>query len=152
MVRRLCALVIVPAAIAAGCGSSAPPGAATPTPVPGGDVVRAWSDALRHGDVDAATDRFAIPAVVANGTPEIQLKTRAEVRFFNQTLPCGSRVTGIVPHHGALIVSFVLTDRPGGNCGDGVGKPARVAMVVRGGRIVRWLRLDVGREPQTQLT
>jgi hypothetical protein len=119
--------------------------------VHGGDVVRAWSDALRHGDVDAATARFAVPAVVANGTPRIRLRTHAQVRAFNSSLSCGSRVTAIESRAGELLATFVLTDRPGGNCGDGVGHTARVALKVRNGLIVRWLRLDTGPTPDSQL-
>jgi hypothetical protein len=104
-------------------------------------VVRGWADDLREGDVEGATDRFAVPAIVANNTPQIRLDTRAEVRHFNATLPCGGRVTDIVRHHGVLITTFVLTDRPGGDCGAGVGGIARTAFEVRDGHIVRWLRL-----------
>ena len=31
------------------------------------DVIRAWSDALRHGDVSAAARYFALPSVMING-------------------------------------------------------------------------------------
>jgi hypothetical protein len=144
--RRVLVLLVAASLDAAGCGhgahakDAAQPRASS-TPIPGADVVRAWSDALRHGDVDAATGRFGVPAVVANGSPEIRLTTRAQVRAFNSSLSCGSRVTDVVPHAGLLIVTFELTDRPGGNCGDGVGHSAKVALQVRKGRIVRWLRL-----------
>jgi hypothetical protein len=36
---------------------------------------------------------------------------------------------------------FVLTQRPGGNCGTGAGKTARGAVRVAHGRIVEWYRL-----------
>jgi hypothetical protein len=140
---RLALAAALALAVLAGCsgedgGDGAPGARGQPSPEA---VVRGWADDLRHGDVDAATDRFAVPAVVANNTPEIRLETRAQVRHFNATLPCGGRVTDIVRHHGVLITTFVLTDRPGADCGAGVGGIARTAFEVRDGHIVRWLRL-----------
>ena len=37
-----------------------------------------------------ASRYFALPSVVSNGTPPIRLTSRADVRFFNRTLPCGA--------------------------------------------------------------
>jgi limonene-1,2-epoxide hydrolase len=130
---RLFVLILVVLA-AGGCGEQ---------PAKPEAVVRAWSDALRRGDIDAATDLFALPAVVANGTPDLRLKTRDEARAFNASFPCGSRVTEVVEHHGVLVVTFVLTERPGGECGSGAGHSARAALEVRDGRITGWHRLDL---------
>ena len=114
------------------------------------DVIRAWTDDLRRGDVDAATDRFAVPAIVANGTPRITLRTRAEVRFFNDTLPCGGRLLR-TERQGRLIVgTFELTERPGGNCGSGTGHVASTAFEIRDGKIVRWLRVIRRRPPDAR--
>src|SRR4051812_39706639 len=115
------ALAAVFALLLAGCGDGGDGDrvpAKTPAPerASGEAVVRGWADDLRRGDVDAATDRFAVPAIVANNTPEIRLETRAQVHAFNATLPCGARATDVVPHHGVLIATFVLTNRPGGDC------------------------------------
>jgi hypothetical protein len=104
-------------------------------------VVRGWVDDLRRGDIDAATDRFAVPAVVANGHPELRLRTRAQIRLFNGALTCGSKVRDIRPHAGVLLATLELTDRPGGACGPGVGGLVRTAFEIRRGRIVRWIRL-----------
>jgi hypothetical protein len=82
-----------------------------------------------------------VPAVVSNNSPEIRLGTRAEVRFFNASLPCGGRVVRLQAHHGVLIATIRLTRRPGADCGSGVGGLAMTAFEIRRGRIVRWLRL-----------
>jgi limonene-1,2-epoxide hydrolase len=105
------------------------------------EVVRAWADELRRGDVAAASERFAPMAEVSNGTPVVRLRTPAAVRAFNASLPCGARVVGTRRAHGLIIADFVLTERPGGNCGSGTGGSATTAFEIRDGRIVRWLRL-----------
>ena len=140
--RRSIALLTVAAALVVGCGGDDPaeperPRSAGPSPE---SVVRGWADDLRRGDVDAATDRFAVPAIVANGTPEVRLESRAEIRVFNETLPCGGRITETTRHQGLVIATFELTKRPGARC-DGAGNTARAAFEVREGRIVRWLRV-----------
>ncbi len=128
----------------AGCGGDSRDRAARSAAVASPEsVVRGWADDLRRGDVDGATARFAVPAIVANGTPEIRLTTRRQIRVFNETLPCGGRVTETERHHGVIIATFELTDRPGSKC-DGSGNRAKAAFEVRGGKIVRWLRVPVG--------
>ena len=126
--------------------------AAEPEPTPPttktdpGDVriVRAWADALRHGDVNVAARYFAVPSLVANGTPPLELKTRAEVRFFNRTLPCGAELIGTEPApKGFFIATFRLTERPGeGECGSGTGATARTAFRIRDEHITDWLRVQ----------
>jgi len=110
-------------------------------------IVRAWADALRHGDVNIAARYFAVPSLVSNGTRPLELKTRAEVRFFNRTLPCGARLIGTEPApKGFFIATFRLTERPGeGECGSGTGATARTAFRVRDEHITDWLRVqDIG--------
>lgn len=146
VMRRPLALLCL--ALVAGCGGGgddAAPAArkrAGPSPE---SVVRGWAEDLRSGDVDAATARFAIPSIVANGTPEIRLETREQVEFFNSSLPCGGRVTKTTRHHGLVIATFELTERPGGHC-DGVGHSAKTAFEVKGGKITRWLRVPLDGE------
>ena len=111
-------------------------------------VVRAWADELRRGDVAAASARFALMAEVSNGTPVVRLRTRADVRAFNASLPCGARVVGTRRAHGLVIADFVLTERPGGDCGRGTGGSVSTAFEIRDGRIVRWLRLPDDFGPQ----
>ncbi len=115
-------------------------------------VVRDWADTLRRGDIRGASRYFALPSLVANGTAPIRLETRADVRFFNRTLPCGARVIGSEPApHGFFIVTFRLTERPGpGECGSGTGATARTAFRVREHHITDWLRVpDAEPAPQT---
>ena len=105
-------------------------------------MIRAWADALRRGDVAAASARWAVPAKVQNGTPVIELRSRAAVRLFNASLPCGALVTGsAAAPRGYTIVTVRLTRRRGGDCGSGAGASARTAIRVRGGGIVEWYRL-----------
>src|SRR3954465_10280507 len=96
--------------------------------VPGGadadsiQVVKSWADELRAGDVEAASDRFAIPAIVQNGTPAVRLTDRSEVIGFNESLPCGAQLIQAVSSGRFTIATFKLTERPGpGECGSGVG-------------------------------
>ena len=137
------------AALGAGCGSGdapAPDAAPRPeaaAPAEAGAVIRGWSRAMRRGDIDAASRLFAVPAVIANGTSPISLDTRADVRVFNASLPCGSRVVATEPHHGLTIATFTLTERPGAQC-DGTGNTAKAAFEIRDGKIVRWIRVPDG--------
>jgi hypothetical protein len=159
-------LAVVVAAIA-GCGGSdradlttpgvqrhAAPVAPTPTPAvaaepsavpaPAGQVrvIRRWADLLRHGRVTAASRMFTLPAVVANPGPRFQLGTRAELQFFNRTLPCGGRLVDTEQRGRYVVATFVLTERPGGlGCGSGVGHKAQTAFLIKGNRIAEWLRV-----------
>jgi hypothetical protein len=144
--RALAATSVLVAIGVAGCGSGS--GSNQQADVPGGadaDVVRVieqWADELRAGDVDAASDRFAIPSVVQNGTPPLRLSDRSEVREFNQSLPCGAKLTEAVPAGRFTIATFELTERPGpGECGSGVGETAKTAFVIHDGRITEWRRV-----------
>jgi hypothetical protein len=126
-----------------GCGSSD-----QQSTVPGGadsDAVRvisSWADELRAGDVQAASERFAIPTVVQNGTEPLRLTDRREVEAFNQSLPCGAKLTDAVSSGKYTIATFVLTERPGpGQCGGGVGDTAKTAFVIHNGQITEWRRV-----------
>ena len=115
-------------------------------------IVRAWADTLRRGRVRAAARYFAVPSTVANGTVPLELKTRAQARFFNRTLPCGAKLIRSEPASGGFfIATFRLTERPGrGECGSGSGETARTAFRVRGDLITDWLRVqDVPSGPTT---
>jgi hypothetical protein len=139
------------------CGSgrhlaTTPPAKRTPTPTPTPDrkpaaardvaVIRGWADALRHGQVERAVRYFAIPSVVSNGTAPIRLTSRADVRFFNRTLPCGAKVLRVEDTGAFVVARFRLTERPGpGRCGAGVGGEASTAFLIRHRRIVQWRRV-----------
>ena len=169
-VRPLAATMLIAVALAAGCGGSPdgqqartqtaepevapaprtalelpagiPLKATGPADPAGARVVRAWSKALRAGDVAAATALWAVPSKVQNGTPVLTLSSRDYVRLFNASLPCGSVVTST---GGAgedfTITTFRLTQRKGSRCDADSGATARSAVRVRDGKIVEWYRL-----------
>jgi hypothetical protein len=128
-----------------------------PTPGPTGvpaaaaavGVIRAWSDALRHGDVRAAARYFALPSLMVNGSVGagtalvITIETHAEAEAANASLPCGARFVSADQRGRYVNALFRLTGRPGpggSNCGTGVGETARTNFVIARGRIVEWLR------------
>ena len=136
----------------AGCGSSGGKddttiaGDARPADV---QVIKRWADELRAGDVIAASERFALPTVVQNGTPPLQLTDRREIEAFNRSLPCGAELTAAVETGKYTIATFKLTERPGeGQCGKGVGEQAKTAFVIENGLITQWRRVvDTGAPP-----
>jgi hypothetical protein len=144
MARAIAAVAVLGLAALSGCGSSDDDtttvrGGADPETV---QVIRSWADELRAGNVAEASKRFALPAVVQNGTPPLRLSTRDEVEGFNRSLPCGAKLTEAVAVDRFTIATFELTERPGpGECGDGVGETAKTAFVVREGLITQWRRV-----------
>ena len=129
------------------CGNDAPKAPAETQVSVDERVIRAWTDDLRRGDEAAAAARFALPAVVANGTKPLELTTREEIRAFQDSLTCGAVVVASERHRGLTLTRFRLTERVGGSCGDGVGGYAAAAIEVKDGRIVRWLRLEDPQAP-----
>ena len=140
-------------------GMSGVPGGSAqtiPTPGPTGrpadpaavNVVRAWSSALQRGDVEAAARYFAVPSEFINGpdasgrVPIIRIRSLADAAAINTSLPCGASFISADQRGAYVNVLFRLTDRPGpgGGCGSGIGQKARTNFVVRGGRIVAWIR------------
>jgi hypothetical protein len=112
-------------------------------------VIRAWSDALRHGDVRGAARYFALPSLMVNGDVGagtalvITIATRAEAEAANASLPCGARLVSADRRGRYINALFRLTGRPGpggSDCGSGVGETARTNFVIAHGRIVEWLR------------
>jgi len=106
-----------------------------------GDVIRGWARALTAGKLDQAASYFALPALVANGTPPVRITSRAQARDFNELLPCGARVIATARHGAYTFATFRLTDRVGGDCGGGTGGIAATAFLIRDGKIVQWQRL-----------
>jgi hypothetical protein len=112
-------------------------------------VIRAWSDALRRGDVRGAARYFALPSVMINGTDSagqalvITIGSSAQAVEANASLPCGARLISADQRGRFVNALFRLTGRsgPGGtDCGSGVGTTARTNFVIARGRIVEWLR------------
>jgi hypothetical protein len=113
------------------------------------NVIRAWSDALRHGDVHGAAGYFALPSVMVNGSDAaggavvIAIQTRAQADAANATLPCGARLISAEQRGRFVNALFRLTGRPGPggtSCAGGAGATARTNFVIAHGRIVEWLR------------
>ena len=105
-------------------------------------VVRGWADALRRGDVARAAGYWRVPAIAANGGQPFRLVTRRAVRQFNEGLTCGARLESVERDKTYVLATFRLTnrrDRPGA-CAQGVGNRARTLFLLRGGRIVQWIR------------
>jgi hypothetical protein len=127
-----------------------------PTPPPTGipanpaavRVIRAWSDALRRGDVDAAARYFALPSVMINGAGVNGLalvntiETRVQAQAANASLPCGAKFISADQRGRYVNALFRLTNRPGpgGGCGSGAGQTARTNFVIVGGLIAQWIR------------
>ena len=105
-------------------------------------VVRGWADAMRRGDVARAAGYWRVPAIAANGGQPFRLVTRRAVRQFNEGLTCGARLESVERDKAYVLATFRLTnrrDRPGA-CAQGVGNRARTLFLLRGGRIVQWIR------------
>jgi hypothetical protein len=147
--RAIVAVVVLSVVALSGCGSSSDEGTtiAGDADADAVQVIKGWADELRSGDVSAASARFSIPTVVQNGTPALELTTRRQVEAFNQSLPCGARLTAASRSGRYTIATFVLTERPGpGKCGNGVGEAAKTAFVIHNGHITEWRRV-VDTEP-----
>ena len=147
--RAIVAVLALSVVALSGCGSSSDEGTtiAGDADADAVQVIRGWADELRSGDISAASDRFSIPTVVQNGTPALELTTRRQVETFNQSLPCGARLTAASRSGRYTIATFVLTERPGpGECGNGVGEAAKTAFVIHNGHITEWRRV-VDTEP-----
>jgi hypothetical protein len=114
-------------------------------------VIRAWSSALRRGDVRTAARYFALPSLFSNGTdangelPVIVINTEREAKAINAGLPCGAVLISADERGRYVRALFRLTDRPGpgGGCDSGVGQMARTNFVVVNGRIVEWIRAPI---------
>jgi hypothetical protein len=135
--RPLAIAILLTAALAASCGEESQQQREHKDL----GVIRGWVETLADGDVDGAADYFAVPSVVQNATPPLTLRSRAAVVEFNRSLPCGAKLVKARPAGRFIVGTFRLQERPGGDCGSGVGLLARTAFVIREGRIVQWRRL-----------
>lgn len=128
---------------AAGCGddgetTSAEDGA-DPSDV---EVIKAWSAALTEGDVEGAAELFAIPSTAQNGPITVRIETEADALAFNESLPCGSEVISARSEGDFTSATFRLEERPGADCGTGVGETASTSFQIEDGKIVEWRRID----------
>jgi hypothetical protein len=112
------------------------------------EVIEAWSDALREGDIDAAASYFAIPSIAENGAL-LRIRNRDDARLFNLSLPCGATLVDAATEGDFTTATFELSERPGpGTCGQGSGGTAETAFVISDGEITEWRRVALaGTEP-----
>jgi hypothetical protein len=135
------------------------PGATITIPAPGPtgihanpsavQVIKAWSDDLRRGNVQGAAHLFALPSEMINGggangpVAVIKIHTIAQAEAANATLPCGATFLSADMRGRYVNALFELAGRPGpggSNCGSGAGETARTNFVIARGRIVKWIR------------
>ncbi|HEY6962618.1 MAG TPA: hypothetical protein VI408_12070 [Gaiellaceae bacterium] len=127
---RLAATLIAALALTA-CGSHTP---RTPE-----QVARAWSAALDRADNEAAAKLFAAGATIVQND-SLTLATHRDAVAWNAALPCGGRITRVLPHGASsVIVVFQLTERPGHTC-DAPGQDAAALFKVAHGKIVLWFQ------------
>jgi hypothetical protein len=147
--RRLLATaaVLLVAAATAGCGGGDDdPDVDLGIQVPEGTheevvVIDGWVKTLSRGDVTGAAEFFALPSIAENGTPPLRLSTRRDAVAFNRSLPCGATLVRARPDGDLITATFRLTERPGGDCGSGVGGLARTSFRIEDGKITEWRRL-----------
>jgi hypothetical protein len=108
-------------------------------------VIDGWVTALRHGEVGAAADYFAIPSVAENGPVLLHIRSVRDARRFNQSLPCGAVLVRAETAGQFTTATFRLTERPGpGTCATGAGEIAKTSFVIRDGKIAQWRRVGAG--------
>jgi hypothetical protein len=131
------------------CGSDeeAPPTPEEPTESAGAPtsdvgVIRAWSEALTEGDIDAAAEFFAIPSVAENGVL-LKIEDADDARLFNESLPCGAELESTESQGRFTTATFRLTTRPGVAVCPGDGNTAQTSFVIEDGAIVEWRRVAI---------
>ncbi len=154
MSRAIAIAICLLALTACGGGGDAPTPAATPraTPEPRPTardaerlrpVIAGWADAVRRADVERAAGYFALPAIVSQGRA-YRLRSREQVRAFNDGLPCGARLLDVQQDGRYVVGTFELVSRPGRTC-DAPGALARVAFVIRNRRFTEWRQVPDAR-------
>lgn len=109
-------------------------------------VIEEWSSALAEGDPEGAAKLFAIPSVAENGSILIPIESADDAIAFNETLPCGAILLRAKTAGEFINATFELTDRPGGDCGQGAGGTASTAFKIEDGKIVEWRRVPTAEE------
>jgi hypothetical protein len=125
-------LLLVAAVLAAGCEeASEHPEEGVHSPE--GVMIRDWLLAVQNGDYDHAADFFAPGAIIDQGRP-FRLRTRAQARLFNETLPCHADLVGLADRGGQVLATFRLKPGPGGPCKGRV----QVRYTIVDGRFTEW--------------
>ena len=117
---------------------------ASPPPSPPA-IVRAWSRDLNTNDNKAAAALFARGARIIQPGVDVRLTAKLALAF-NESLPCGGRITRIQRKGDHVTATFVLTERPGHKC-DGPGQTAAALFVVQKGLITRWQQVPPPPKP-----
>ena len=143
----LCALLCASALASCGGGDSTGGETATGPDTASADqadvqVIEGWAEALADGDVEQAAGYFALPSTAENGPLLTRIDTRADAIAFNRSLPCGATVISARTAGDFTTATFELSDRPGGDCGAGVGGTASTSFQIEDGKIVEWRRID----------
>jgi hypothetical protein len=105
-------------------------------------VLRGWSAALRSDRNRRAARYFALPTIVAQGQV-LTLETPAQVKAFNNALPCGTRLLRVREQGRFLVGTFRLTRRPSHRC-DSRGDVIRLAFVLHDRKIAEWRAVPAG--------
>ncbi len=132
--------------------ASVPQKATGPADAASARVIRAWSRALRRGDVEGAARYFSLPSKFQNGTPVLTIDIPPERIAINEALPCGGIPVRLGSAGPFTIVTFKLVKRVGGDCGSAVGATARSAIRVADRHIREWYRLpdEPSAQPQSE--
>ena len=136
---RLVPLIAALAALASGCGSTAPSAES---------VVRAWSQALNSDDNVRAADLFAPGAEIVQAGQVVTLRTHAQAVRWNSRLPCSGRIVSIRSDGQTATATFELGDRRHSRC-DGPGERATAIFRVVKGKIVLWHQTGSSGPPQS---
>ena len=108
-------------------------------------MIEDWVAALNRDDIKGAAGYFAIPSVAENG-PVFHIRSPAQARAFNASLPCGAHVIRAVSTGRFVTATFRLVERPGpGICGSGTGGTAKTSFVISDGKIAEWRRVGGAR-------
>jgi hypothetical protein len=118
---------------------------AAPPPSPPA-IVRAWSRDLNTNDNRAAAALFARGARVIQPGVDVRLTAKLALAF-NESLPCGGRITRIQRKGDRVTATFLLIERPRHKC-DAPGQKAAAVFVVQRGLIVSWQQVAVPRTPK----
>lgn len=159
MPKRLAVLLFVAAVLLlSACGgndessTSTTPAATTEGPAEDVEVIRAWSEALSEGDIDAAAEFFALPSTAENGIT-IEIETLDDARLFNESLPCGAELESTEAQGEFITATFRLKQRPGVPICPGDGNTAETSFVIEDGAIAEWRRVAVpGQQGSAQTT
>ena len=105
-------------------------------------MIEAWAERSPTATSRRAADYFAIPSTAENGPLLTRIESRADAIAFNRSLPCGAEVVSAQTAGDFTTATFELSDRPGGDCGAGVGGAASTSFQIEDGKIVEWRRVD----------